>query len=95
MKAWVLHGIGDLRLEEVKKPVPVKGEVLVRVKAAGICGSDIPRICQNGAYSHPLIPGHEFAGTVTAVGEAVDRSWLGQRVADPLRQLYDLPEGIL
>ncbi len=79
MKAWVLHGIGDLRPEEVEKPVPAKGEVLIRVKAAGICGSDIPRICQNGAWSHPLIPGHEFSGVGAEVGEAADASWLGRR----------------
>ncbi len=80
MKAWVLHDIGSLKLEEVQKPVPGKQEVLVRVKAAGICGSDIPRIYQNGAYSHPLIPGHEFSGIAAELGEGVDESWLGQRV---------------
>ncbi len=80
MKAWVLHGVGDLRFEEVRKPVPEKGEVLIQVKAAGICGSDIPRIYQNGAYFHPLIPGHEFSGTVVDTGEEVDSGWLGQRV---------------
>ena len=48
MKAWVLHGIGDLRYETVEEPVPGTGEVLVRVKAAGICGSDIPRIYRTG-----------------------------------------------
>lgn len=80
MKAWVLHGVGDLRFEEVPKPVPEKGEVLVRVKAVGICGSDIPRIYQNGAYSHPLIPGHEFSGIVTEMGEGTDENWSGQRV---------------
>ena len=63
MKAWVLHDIGDLRLETVDEPELQEKEVLVKVKAAGICGSDIPRIYQNGAYSHPLIPGHEFSGS--------------------------------
>ena len=41
MKAWVLHDIGDIRYEEVSKPNPAAGEVLLRVGAAGICGSDI------------------------------------------------------
>lgn len=80
MKAWVLHGINDLRWEETGKPEPGPREVLVQVKAAGICGSDIPRIYQNGAYSHPLIPGHEFAGVVAGLGEGVEKEWLGRRV---------------
>lgn len=80
MKAWVMHGIGDFRLETVERPVPAAGEVLVAVKAAGICGSDVPRICRIGAHIHPLIPGHEFAGVVTGVGVDVDQEWIGQRV---------------
>lgn len=80
MKAYVLHGINDLRLEEVKTPKPGEHEVLVKVCAAGICGSDIPRIFQNGTYSFPLIPGHEFAGVVETIGELVDEKWLGKRV---------------
>ena len=72
MKAWVLHDINDIRMEEVKKPVPGKGEALVRVMAAGICGSDIPRIFKTGAHNMPLIPGHEFSGVVEAVGESYD-----------------------
>ena len=44
MKAWVLHGIGDLRFETVREPELTDGEVLVEVKSVGICGSDIPRI---------------------------------------------------
>ena len=80
MRAWVLHGVGDLRFETVEKPVVKEQEVLVRVKAAGICGSDIPRIYQNGAHVHPLIPGHEFSGVVAEVGVGVDAFWLGQKV---------------
>lgn len=80
MKAYVLHGVSDLRYEEIAKPSPMPGEVLVRVKAAGICGSDIPRIYQTGAYHHPLIPGHEFSGQVEEIGEGVEKYWLGKRV---------------
>ena len=61
MKAWVLHNIGNITLDEVTIPQPVAGEVLLKVRAAGICGSDIPRIYDTGAHSMPLIPGHEFA----------------------------------
>lgn len=80
MKAWVLHGINDLRLEEINTPTIGENEVLLAVKAAGICGSDIPRVFHTGTYSYPLIPGHEFAGQVMAVGGAVDRKWQGKRV---------------
>ncbi|MGN0385607.1 MAG: galactitol-1-phosphate 5-dehydrogenase [Lachnospiraceae bacterium] len=80
MKAYVLHGIADLRYEEVEKPKAGPGEVLVKVMAAGICGSDIPRIYKTGAYHHPLIPGHEFSGQVAEVGEGVSKEWQGKRV---------------
>ncbi len=80
MKAWTLHDICDLRLETVEEPILGADEVLLKVKAVGICGSDIPRIYQNGTYSFPLIPGHEFSGVVAKAGTAVDAGWLGQRV---------------
>lgn len=80
MKAWMLHGINDLRFEEVEKPDLKEGEVLVRVKAASVCGSDIPRIYQNGTYSFPLIPGHEFSGIVEKTLPGEDEGWLGKRV---------------
>lgn len=80
MKAWVLHGINDLKYEMVKKPTISGNEVLVAVKAAGICGSDIPRIYRTGTYSYPLILGHEFAGVVVECGEAVDKSLMDARV---------------
>ena len=80
MKAWVLQGIDSLVLKEVPVPALGSGEVLVAVRAAGICGSDIPRVYRTGAHRHPLIPGHEFSGEVVALGENVDRSWLGKRV---------------
>lgn len=80
MKAWVLHGVNELCPEDVPMPSPGKQEVVVKVKAAGICGSDIPRIYRTGAHTHPLIPGHEFSGEVVEVGKEADRKWLGQRV---------------
>lgn len=80
MKAWVLYGVNDLRYEEVAVPKLVTGEVLVRVKAAGICGSDIPRIYETGMYSHPLIPGHEFAGEVVQVADLENEKYIGKRV---------------
>ena len=80
MKAFVLEDIADIRLEEVLMPVPGEKEVLVKVGAVGICGSDIPRIYKTGAYSFPLIPGHEFSGQVEAVGAGVDSACCGKRV---------------
>lgn len=64
MKAQVLEEIGKLEYKEVPTPIPADGEVLVEVKACGICGSDIPRAYVNGAHKLPLIIGHEFAGKV-------------------------------
>lgn len=80
MKAWVLHNINDFRLETVDDPVIKEDEVLIEVKAAGICGSDIPRVFYTGTYSYPLIPGHEFSGVVAAVGKDVGPECKGQRV---------------
>lgn len=80
MKAWVLHDIGDIRFDTAEEPILKEREVLVKVRAAGICGSDIPRIYQNGAYSHPLIPGHEFSGEVVKTGAFANASWQGKRV---------------
>lgn len=79
MKAWVLQGVDDLRWETVEEPILAKGEVLLQVKAAGICGSDIPRIYRTGAHVHPLIPGHEFSGLVVRTGPGVDPAWQGRR----------------
>lgn len=80
MKAWTLHKIGDIRFGNAVPPEPARGEVLVEVAAAGVCGSDIPRIYRTGAHRHPLVPGHEFAGRVVGLGKDVDGKWLGRRV---------------
>ena len=80
MKAYVLHDVNDLRFEEVEEPILQDNRVLVEVKAAGICGSDIPRIYTNGTYHFPTIPGHEFSGKVVQVGRDVDSKWLNKRV---------------
>lgn len=80
MKAWVLRGINDFQYETVGDPVISEQEVLVSVKATGICGSDIPRVFNTGTYSFPLIPGHEFSGMVADIGKDVDLVWKNQRV---------------
>ena len=80
MKAWILQHINRIQLEEIEKPVPRENEVLVHVRAAGICGSDIPRIYKSGAHRMPLIPGHEFSGEVVELGAQASRNWLSKRV---------------
>lgn len=80
MKAWVLHNINDIRLENIANPAVQEDEVLVAVKAAGICGSDIPRVFYMGTYSYPLIPGHEFSGVVKMAGKKAGDKWENQRV---------------
>lgn len=80
MKAWVLSEVGKFTYEEVSKPVLTEGEVLVRVKACGICGSDIPRVYRDGAHKMPLIIGHEFSGEVVECGAGTKKNWLGKRV---------------
>lgn len=69
MQAQVLHDIGDIRFEEAMRPTLKEGMALVKVMAAGICGSDVPRVYQTGAHRMPLIPGHEFSGQVAEVYE--------------------------
>jgi L-idonate 5-dehydrogenase len=90
MTAFVLHGAKDIRKEEVARPVPGPGEVLVAVRAAGICGSDLHYYahgkCGNFIPTRPFILGHEFAGEIVAHGDGVEAPAIGTRVAvDPSR----------
>ena len=70
MKALNLHGVGDLRYDDVPMPKRETGEVLLKIRAAGICGSDIPRVFEKGTYHFPTIIGHEFAGEIVEAEEA-------------------------
>lgn len=79
MKAWVLQSNGQIEYTDIEKPQIGEDEVLVEVKAAGICGSDIPRIYMGGAYFYPLVPGHEFSGQVVETN-AYDTELLNKRV---------------
>ena len=81
MRAAVLFSPGDIRLEDVPKPKPGLGEVLLRVAAVGVCGSDIARMLTKGAHKMPLICGHEFSGHIVALGENVDGFEIGELVA--------------
>lgn len=86
MRALVITGPGHAEVLEVAQPVPGLGEVVVDVVRAGICGTDVELYTGEMAYlreglaAYPLRIGHEWAGTVAAVGDGVDSSWLGRRV---------------
>lgn len=80
MKALVLQEPGHLRYMEVADPEPPAPDwVLVRVAAAGVCGSDIPRVFDDKAYHYPIILGHEFSAVVEQSPVAAFRA--GDRVA--------------
>lgn len=81
MKALNLVSLGNFELEERERPIPKKGEVLIQVKAAGICGSDIPRAFINGPYHYPTVLGHEFSGEIVAIGEGVESELIGRKAA--------------
>jgi L-iditol 2-dehydrogenase len=80
MKAAVYRGPGDLRVEDLPRPEPGPGEMVVRVEACGICGTDIKKV-EKGLLPGPRIFGHEMAGTVAALGGGVTRFREGDRVA--------------
>jgi L-iditol 2-dehydrogenase len=79
MKAAVYRGVNDVRLEEVPVPKIGPGEILVRVHSCGICGTDLKKIA-TGSHSAPRIFGHETAGVVVQMGEAVREFHVGDRV---------------
>lgn len=93
MRALVLHGAGDLRLEERPDPVPGVGEMLLQVETVGVCGTDageftygpklFPISVRHPVTGHlgPMIPGHEFSGRVVTLGDAVDGFTVGDLVA--------------
>nr|WP_288231443.1 alcohol dehydrogenase catalytic domain-containing protein [uncultured Anaerostipes sp.] len=78
MKAMRLHEIDRFTLDEVEKPKPSGREILVRVEACGICGSDIPRVYELGTKVYPVTLGHEYSGTVVSVGDEQDTDLIGK-----------------
>ena len=80
MKAVRMYAPGDLRVEEVQKPSPEADEVLIKVEAVGVCGSDIPRANVYGAHVSPITLGHEFSGTIEELGSGVE----GLQTGDPV-----------
>src|SRR6201996_8106102 len=88
MKAWILGEPGELALAEKPTPVPGRAEVLVRIDAVAICATDLeiiyhgpPAMIQGGMpHNKNFTPGHEYMGTVVALGPGVDEYGIGQRV---------------
>jgi len=84
MKAVQIQAPGKARLADIETPAPGPGEVLIEVAVAGVCGTDLH--IYHGEYEgrYPIVPGHEFSGTVAAVGQGVKGYRPGDRVtADP------------
>ncbi len=96
MKAAVYHGPRDVRVEEIERPTPAPGEILVRVAACGICGSDL-HTYRYGLFEDlgrviegrpGRVMGHEFAGVVAEVGPDVSGVEVGQRIGGIGRGAY-------
>ncbi|BAB03906.1 galactitol-1-phosphate 5-dehydrogenase [Halalkalibacterium halodurans] len=82
MKALNLYGIQDLRFEETPAPsIEHDDDIIIKVKAVGICGSDLSRYKKLGPYVPGMTFGHEFAGEVVKIGRSVTGFSIGDRVA--------------
>lgn len=81
MKAAVVCANEDVQYLDYEEPIPGPGEVKVKVRASGICGSDIPRVLHNGVHFYPIVLGHEFSGDVVEIGEGVTKVKVGDRVS--------------
>jgi L-iditol 2-dehydrogenase len=81
MKAAVLYASCDLRYTDFEKPQINESEILIKMKATGICGSDLPRVLGNGAHFFPIVLGHEFSGEVVEVGKEVINVKIGDRIS--------------
>jgi L-iditol 2-dehydrogenase len=88
MRAWILGGPGELSMAEKPTPVPGRAEVLVRIDAVAICATDLeiiyhgpPAMIEGGMpFNKRFTPGHEYMGTVAALGAGVDEYAVGDRV---------------
>jgi len=84
MRALVIEAPRQAISREVPTPIPGPGEVLIRVAAAGLCGTDMHIYRGEYMARYPIIPGHEFSGTIVACGPGIGDLRVGERVtADP------------
>ena len=81
MKAAVVVENEVVKYQEIEEPKAGPGTVKVKVKASGICGSDVPRVLNNGVHFYPIVLGHEFSGDVVEAGEGVEHIRVGDRVS--------------
>jgi threonine dehydrogenase-like Zn-dependent dehydrogenase len=85
MRAFVVTGPRESAVLEVAPPTPGPGQVVVDVERVGVCGTDVEFFTGEMAYLHqghaayPMRLGHEWCGTVSAVGDGVDPAWIGRR----------------
>ena len=80
MKAYSLEGINNLQYKDINYPECPSDWSIIKVKAAGICSSDIPRIFTKGTYHFPTILGHEFSGIVDKVADKKNKNLIGTKV---------------
>ncbi len=86
MRAFVITGPRQTVVADVARPAAGPGQAVIDVELAGVCGTDVEFFTGEMAYLHqghakyPVRPGHEWCGTVAAVGEGVDPAWVGRRV---------------
>jgi threonine dehydrogenase-like Zn-dependent dehydrogenase len=86
MKAFILTAPGTYEVQELPAPIAGPGEAVVDVERVGVCGTDVEFFTGEMAYLHdghahfPMRLGHEWSGTVSAVGDGADPAWLGRRV---------------
>ncbi len=79
MRVAMYYNNEDVRLQEMEKPKIEKGEIMIKVMASGICGSDVMFWYRKDKV--PLVLGHEIAGEVVEVGEGVEKFKVGDRVS--------------
>jgi len=93
VKAAVLTGLREIRLEDRPEPDPRPGWVVVQVETASLCGTDAHQYDGRVDTPFPRVPGHDFSGRVVALGAGVDDSWDGVGVAvKPSLPCGDCPE---
>ena len=86
MRAFVVTAPGVAAVEHVPAPDPRAGEAIVDIERVGVCGTDVELFTgvmsylHNGVAHYPIRLGHEWAGTVSSVGQGVDAEWIGRRV---------------
>lgn len=92
MKALVLEANQSFTIKDIETPVPKEDEALIKVAYCGICGSDLARYFDGKVHNYPIVLGHEFSGTVEAVGASVDSVAVGDRVVvAPFCQIKTIP----